>query len=345
MSAMAREPIPTEDLSGGDPELEPVEVEVEGEVEAEGAAAPAEAAPAATPKKSRADRRIETLTKRGQEVDTYAQRLQRENDELRQENGQEKERARLADESAVTHYEERTNLSIAAAQRDLEDAIAQGDAKVQAEIEVRLSGLQSDRSRLNTYKQQRGYAAEKAKTNGAAQPEQGKQPDPGRQQAQLSQPVQAFVAENSWFNPQSSEFNPDMHTFAVAEATIVEGRYRRAGRGEEIGSPEYFDAVLERVRAEFPDEMEDDDGDDDPPVRAARVPPMSKPNGGVAPGGRSASPAAGGGAKTKVTLTREERGMAHQLADSGAVMHETGRRLTHAEAERQYAIQKVRQTT
>jgi len=96
-----------------------------------------------------------------------------------------------------------------------------------------------------------------------------------------------------------------------------------------------------------PTDPDEEFDDDDVPVAQPNggVPQMTRPNGSIAPAARGAGGAPGGNgaaSSNKVTLSKEERGMARQLGASGALNKPNGQRPTDAEAERMYAIQKVR---
>jgi hypothetical protein len=323
-----------------DVELDPADIP-DG---AEAAPAPEVASAAGQPKKpklSREEKRIETLTQRNRESETVAERLSRENDELKRGIETERQKGQQAHNAALVNFEQRVDLGIDSAKAALREAVSSGDVEAQIDATQRLGSLNVEKSRLDAWKASHPQGQPQQQQPQPQQPAQ----QPQQQRQQLTPEVRAFVSDNSWFNPQADDFNQSMHQVAVAEATKLEHRYRRQGNEDQIGSKAYFDAVLNAVRDEFPEEFDDDDD----PVPAAQpnggVPQMTRPNGSIATAARGAGGAPGGNgaaSSNKVTLSKEERGMARQLAASGALNKPNGQRPTDAEAERIYAIQKVR---
>jgi hypothetical protein len=73
-----------------------------------------------------------------------------------------------------------------------------------------------------------------------------------------------------------------------------------------------------------------------------RTPPMSRESN-VAPVQRNA-PNQQGKNSTTVRLTADQRRMAHQLAQSGAIRNPDGSRMTPVQGERHYAVQVKKQS-
>lgn len=328
---------------------EPVEVEIEAEgdpapaAESDPAPAAAADAPAADADKKKKDRRtvrVENATRRAVEAETKAERLERELEELRQQAQRDGTRAVTADRAALANYERAVNAEEKLAAQELRDAIASGDPDKQAEAQTRVAKVAAERTNLDAWKAQQP----KPKTKPAAATDQRRERQPDqRREPEVHPQVKAWVADNPWFEQGSADFDPEMHEFAVTAARQVELRYARAGKADKIGSsPEYFADVDKLVRSEFPDYF----ADETPPTRD--VPPMTRSGvSNVAPVSRSGGAISPGGAPspTRVTLSADERRMAHSLADSGAITHPDGKRMTHAEAEKHYAVQKYKTQT
>jgi hypothetical protein len=126
-----------------------------------------------------------------------------------------------------------------------------------------------------------------------------------------------------------------MHEEATLYARRIERRYRSEGRDDEIGGVDYFTEIDRHMRKEYPDAFSAVS------TPSKRTPPMSRESN-IAPVQRSAPNQQGKMAKT-IRLTADERRMAHQLAQSGAIRNPDGSRMTPIQGERNYAVQKAKQ--
>jgi hypothetical protein len=127
-----------------------------------------------------------------------------------------------------------------------------------------------------------------------------------------------------------------MHEEATLYARRIERRYRSEGRDDEIGGIDYFTEIDRHMRKEYPDAFSAVS------TPSKRTPPMSRESN-VAPVQRSA-PNQQGKASKSIRLSVDERRMAHQLAESGAIRNSDGSRMTKLQGERYYAVQKVKQS-
>lgn len=273
------------------------------------------------PKRRRSsENRIAELARRAADAERRAQELEaraRQEAELRQQ----------SDIAMMTHYEQRLQREATFVKAQLEDAIAVGDTKQQVELQSQLFQLQSDLSGVETWKQQ--AAAQRAQQEEAAKAVPPLEPKNEQRPVSLEPRTAQWIQRNSWFQPQSPDFDPEMHEEATLFAKRVERRLRADGREEEIGSAAYFKQIDQHIREEFPDAF-----DDPKPVKKA-APPMRRESN-VAAVNRSAPD--GQGVKSKVIrLSADERRMAHNMADSGAYRKPNGQRMTHAEAEKYHA--------
>jgi hypothetical protein len=145
-----------------------------------------------------------------------------------------------------------------------------------------------------------------------------------------------WIQKNEWFQPQSPEFDPEMHEEATLYARRIERRYRSEGRDDEIGGVDYFTEIDRHMRKEYPDAFSTVS------TPSKRTPPMSRESN-VAPVQRSAPNQQGKNSAT-IRLTADQRRMAHQLAQSGAIRNPDGSRMTPAQGERYYAVQVKKQS-
>lgn len=299
------EPDP-EDDDGGEPDAEPEAVE-EGE----------------KPKRRDAQKRIAELSRRAQEAERRAQeveaKLEREA-QLRQQ----------SDFAMMTHYERSLKTQEQTIRAQLQEAISMGETDKQIDLQAELMEVRQNLTGVESWKREQEAVAKQPQ----AQPTP--KAAPAQQETPALQPTTAeWIQRNTWFQPQSPDFDPEMHEEATLYARRIERRYRAEGRADDIGSVAYFTEIERHLQNEFPDAFEATTA----PRKAA--PPMSR-NSPVAPVNRSAPEGQPKNSKT-IRLTADQRRMAHQLAESGAIKKPTGGRMTSAEAERYYAVHLMKQ--
>lgn len=331
----------TEDDLGGDSFADYVDTdeqqeeqleEVADEPDAEEDDEEEEPEPEEKPKRKRSsENRIQELSRRAQEAE-------RRYEEANARAAQEAALRAESDRAMMAHYEQRLTREATAVKAQLQEAISVGDTAQQVELQTQLFQLQSDISGVESWKQQQAAAQAEA----AANPPVRDNVREAQQTPQLEATTARWIQSNSWFQPQSPDFDPEMHEEATGFAQTLERRLRRAGRADEIGGVEYFKKIDQHIREEFADAFEDDDEEPAPAPRKA-TPQMSR-NTTVAPVSRAGQPSASGKQSRTVTLSADERRMAHTMADSGAYKHPNGKRMTHAEAEKYHAAFKLKQT-
>ena len=310
------------------------DVEGEQEQEAEEEAAEPEEAAAepedeqeeaeVKPRRRDAQKRIAELARRAQEAERRAleveARLQQESS-LRQQ----------SDIAMMTHYERSLKTQAQAIRSQLTEAMSIGDTEKQIDLQTQLMQLQNDLSGVDNWRRQQ----EAMRAAPQAKPEQAQQQAQQQAQPTLEPQTAEWISKNAWFQPQSQAFDPEMHEEATLYARRIERRYRSEGRDTEIGSVAYFTEIDRHMRSEFPDAFETVNT----PKKAS--PPMSR-NTPVAPVTRSAPEGQSKNSKT-IRLSADQRRMAHQLAESGAIKKAAGGRMTPAEAERYYAVHLMKQ--
>lgn len=306
----------------------PAPDEAEGEDEAEAEEAQAEEGEedaAARPKRKRSpDKRISELSRRAQEAEHRAQQYEAQ---MRQEAALRAQ----SDSAMMTHYENSLKMKAADARRRLLEAKSLGDSESEVDAQTELMQAQNDLSGIQSWK---ANAPAPHADGGEVAPS----PQPQRQgQPQLEAKTAEWIQGNEWFQPQSENFDSEMHEEATLYARRIERRYRAEGRAEEIGSGPYFKEIDRHMLEEFPDAFEGRAT----PKRS--TPPMSR-DSRVAPVSRSGTPPSAGRAGNKVRLSADQRKFAHQMAASGAYTRPTGGRMTNEEAERHYAVYLIKQS-
>jgi hypothetical protein len=126
-----------------------------------------------------------------------------------------------------------------------------------------------------------------------------------------------------------------MHEEATLYARRIERRYRSEGRDNEIGGVDYFTEIDRHMRKEFPDAFSSVS------TPSKKAPPMAR-DSNVAPVQRSAPGQPNKNSKS-IRLSADQRRMAHQLAQSGAIRNAKGGRMTDLEAEKYYAVHMMKQ--
>ena len=273
------------------------------------------------PKRKRSpDKRIAELARKAADAERRAQdaesRLQNEA-QMRQQ----------SDFAMMTHYKNNLINEAGAVKQKLIDAHSMGDSEQVIELQSVYYKLQNDLTGVENWEAEQKVSA----------PEVQKQVQPRPEpQTTLEPRTAGWIQKNDWFQPQSPEFDPEMHEEATLYARRVERRYRSEGRDDEIGGVDYFTEIDRHMRKEYPDAFSTVS------TPSKRTPPMSR-DSNVAPVQRNA-PNQQGKNSTTVRLTADQRRMAHQLAQSGAIRNPDGSRMTPIQGERHYAVQVKKQS-
>jgi hypothetical protein len=232
-----------------------------------------------------------------------------------------------SDFAMMTHYKNNLINEAGAVKQKLIDAHSMGDSEQVIELQSIYYKLQNDLTGVENWEAEQKVSA----------PEVQKQVQPRAEpQTTLEPRTAGWIQKNDWFQPQSPEFDPEMHEEATLYARRVERRYRSEGRDDEIGGVDYFTEIDRHMRKEYPDAFSTVS------TPSKRTPPMSRESN-VAPVQRSA-PNQQGKNSTTVRLTADQRRMAHQLAQSGAIRNPDGSRMTPVQGERYYAVQVKKQS-
>lgn len=311
------------DEEDGEPEEGEPEADVEEEEEPV-AEEEQEEEPEEKPKRRDAQKRIAELARRAQEAERRAQEIEAR---LQQEAALRQQ----SDLAMMTHYERNLKTQAQSIKVQLQEAISMGETEKQIDLQTQLMQVQQDLTGVESWKrEQEAVAAQPQRQQPAQQQQQ-------REAAPTLQPTTAeWIQRNTWFQPQSPDFDPEMHEEATLYARRIERRYKSEGREDEIGSVAYFTEIERHLQSEFPDAFEP------APAPKKAAPPMSR-NTPVTPVSRAAPEGQTPKNSKTIRLTADQRRMAHQLAESGAIKKNTGGRMTPAEAERYYAVHLMKQ--
>lgn len=303
-----------------EPEAEEPEEEEEEEEEDPEEEDPEEEEP--KPKRvSRTDKNVAELRRRTQEAELRAEQYERQL-------AQEAQLRAQSDAAMMTHYENNLETKAKEVKRRLLEAKSLGDSEAEIDAQSELFQIQSDITNVQAWKSQQAQAAPQARP--VAQPQQ-------EQQVDVDPSTQQWIQKNEWFQPNSRNFDPEMHEEATLYARRIERRYRAEGRADEIGSTSYFREIDKHIKNEFPDAFEGMS------VPKKGTPRMSGDNR-VAPVTRAGQPGQASKPNGKVVkLSVNDRRLAHSMAASGAYTNPNGSRMTKEQAERHHAIYVMKQ--
>jgi hypothetical protein len=272
------------------------------------------------PKRKRSpDKRIAELARKAADAERRAQEA-----ESRLQN--EAQMRQQSDFAMMTHYKNNLINEASSVKQRLMDAHSMGDSEQIVELQSIYYKLQNDLSGVENWE-----AEQKVTTPRVQQAAQKK----AQPQTTLEPRTAGWIQKNEWFQPQSPEFDPEMHEEATLYARRIERRYRSEGRNDEIGGIDYFTEIDRHMRKEYPDAFSAVS------TPSKRTPPMSR-DSNVAPVQRNAPNQQGKNSKT-IRLSSDQRRMAHQLAQSGAIRSPKGGRMTDLEAEKYYAVHMMKQ--
>lgn len=321
-------------------ELEPVEVDIGADAAAEGEPAPKveDDVGQRQPRQNNGARsRINKLTREKHEATTRAEILTQENERLKSDFQKVRQSAQVSDRAALIHYETAVKGELEGARRFSIEATASGDPEKIADANIALSRAAQKQQELDSWKANQPAApAASAAPQPQPRAETRQQPEP----VQLDPALKSWIDDNPWFAAANADdFDAEMHQEATAYATMLERKYMRQGKQDQIGTKPYFEEVNKHMRSEFPDYFGDEPAPQPTPGR--RTPPMAAPRTGVVPAANTNGSARADGRSvngTKVTLSAEERKFAHTMAANGALMVK-GRKATPEEAEILYGKQ------
>jgi hypothetical protein len=153
-----------------------------------------------------------------------------------------------SEQAMMTHY--RSNLSATA--MDLKQKLAEARSMMDNEriddLQYQFNKTMNDLEAVTNWEREQQNKAARTATAEQATPA-----DAQRQQVSLEPRTANWIQKNSWFQPKSEDFDPEMHEEATLYARRVERRFRSEGRDDEIGSVDYFTEIDRHMRREFPD--------------------------------------------------------------------------------------------
>jgi hypothetical protein len=251
------------------------------------------------------NKRISDLTRKIKQRDSMLQEvlarnqlLEKDREELKKQNALQ-EKQRLEDESKhIDNY-------IKTIREAHSDALAEGEYERATEA---ASLLAQYNARKETLAQQK-YQMDVARTQ--QPPQQSPQEYQDSQWRQLSEEFQTngkeWITQNQWADANSVNYDPEMLQEAEEYVENLMRRYKFEGRGEEIGTPEFFGEITQHVRDTF-----------DLPITPSKLKSKLVMKGNqmanVAPVNRSNPMSPTSKSKQDIQLTHEQRAMAHSMS-------------------------------
>lgn len=243
--------------------------------------------------------------------------LEQELEELR---SREKAYAKQLQETQVHALTERENAirtHLSQAQGRLKEAIEDGDAQEQAEASVWISQLTAEAAEMRRIKNTLPQHSDDSPSP---------PPNYGRESAS-SQPnlAQEWLQTNSWFNPQSEDFDYARHAETREFIEDYERSLHESGQAYLIGKRPYFKAINKFIEESF----EQEEAPLPPPAPVARRSPFMNTGqrNPVAPVASRPGSAIGSPAKTSVTLTPGMRKQIAQVVEATGLDEENAKKL------------------
>jgi len=299
-SAAAETPAPLTGLTDEE-SFEEEEVVIPGEEGDEPPPTPgADGTPPAPPVKKRGPKRYAELNRRAQEAQSYAERVQAENESLRRRAEEAERKASEAGDMAMSTYAAKAKSDLAAAEREYSEALSSNDA---ARITAATKALTLATTAHDDVER---YKAQKRPDPAPAAP-QPKQPEAKPEFQDAPEPAKNWMMENRYFDMVARDesgnvmfdrnngrplgnpdFDQDMHAEAVLFSQKLERQIANGRVSFKSFSPEYFAAVDAHMREEFPDRFDEDDGaPPPPPQKQAKASPVASPGNRNIPGAPS----------------------------------------------------------
>lgn len=229
-------------------------------------AEPDEKEEAEAPKKPKragntAKERISGLVHRVHQYEDRLREMQEEREMMQQELSQ-------AHQAATRHFDDSVSLQLDKAKQLKRQALESGDVDAITDADVAIASAASALQQAQILKhQQKRYEED-------YQPNQNYQEDTSQQ---YGRELQRFAAQNSWYYPDSADYDEALSSKLKTEVDEFERKLNRSGRSHLIGSPVYFREIDRYIASEL---MLDDEPQ--PQKREVRMKPQGYTN--TAPG-------------------------------------------------------------
>jgi len=318
----APEPQTPQNLTGEE-EFNDEEIELSEEsVEAEAAEALEETEETKKTFKRRGPKRYATLTHERDEARGYANQLQAELERERQRASEFEAKANEASNVAMHSYAAKAESDLREARAFHSSSIESGDPTKITEAAERLASAKSTMDDVEAWKK-----SEKNKPAEQPRQQQTQQQPQNMQTPELPPEIKGWMMENRYFDAVqrdnngdvvfdragkpvgNPDYDDDMHIEATMFATKLERQISSGRLDYKVSSPEYFQAVEEHMRQQFPDYFSEEE-QEQPKAQPKRASPVAAPTRSMSSGGQVKN-------STKFKLTGDQIRFVKKMVDNG----------------------------
>lgn len=272
--------------------------------------------------KRRGPKRYATLTHERDEARGYANQLQAELERERARAAELEAKANEASNVAMHSYAAKAESDLREARAFHSAAIESGDPGKITEAAERLASAKSTMDDVESWK--------KSQKTAPAEPQRQPQPRQQPQNAQipdLPPEIKSWMVENRYFDAvqrdsngdvvfdrsgrpvENPDYDDDMHIEATMFATKLERQIASGRLAYKVSSPEYFQAVEEHMRQQFPDYFGEEE-QEQPKQQPRKASPVAAPTRSMSSGGEAKSP-------TRFKLTGDQIRFVKKMVDNG----------------------------
>jgi len=248
-------------------------------------------------------KRIADLTRQLKQAQSVAHDVLNRNQYLEKKLSEKQKQSLEQEENLLTSQKERVK-------KYLTDAIEEGDPQKIAEANDLLSQYNAHLALIEENKRnQKSNITPEYKVPQSYNNQEQYQNDPSHYQ-EFNENAQDWLEKNAWANPYSPDFDQDLHTEADEFSIKLARRYKISGKGDEIGSSEFFDEISSYMRDHYERSYEQPLEKRQPLKGKIQ---MKADNTKVAPVNRSSSPAEPPRTSRDIILSQDQKEAAHAL--------------------------------
>lgn len=215
------------------------------------------------------------------------------------------------------NYENVIKNSISTLEEKLAQAIEDGDSKSQAHINTLLAQYSAEDRMIQKNKGQSQDYAPQVQQPQYQQPRDNYEINDDHPYADVGE---EWARENSWADPDSKDFDREMYEAADDYSLKLIKQYRFEKRGDEIGSPEFFEEINDHIKDTYGIRTRS------PKPKVKERLQMKEGNTTVSSVNRPSANAETTQKRGEIMLTAEEREAAHALR--GFIRDSSGRKVT-----------------
>lgn len=236
-------------------------------------------------------KKLSKLKRERHRLAVEAQKLKEENEVLR--NYMEH-----SNQAAMSHYDKNVNMRIETAKKEKLKALETGDMEAVVEADQQLAEGIADLKSIQNWKTQEALRYQ------AQQQQQRQHEYFDEPEVEVNAETEQWIADNSWFNPNSRSFDPDMYEDVNDYIASLDEHLARTGKQHQQFTRQYFNKINAYVKDSYG-------------VSQRRSQPivMQKPNQYVEPV-RNRSTVANPPRKERIELSPDEKRMAANLGVS-----------------------------